>query len=178
MKEYDIYFFTYNAETLAALNKCYPGADRHCFEGILIARVVYVESKKIGKLMLCDTYWDIGSCNNEHGQRFTPEEAKRKGTLKYVGNLAELDEGCSSDYKYYQSKDLVVLHSQHACHDSCIKHYRRKNIQRDPDTMLSYIDSTIQKLISKRESLDSDIDQLKKNQQDIRSGNLNILLWC
>jgi hypothetical protein len=169
IREWDIYNFCYNSETLDKYNKAYPGADTHCFEGILIARY------HGDVLMLFDTYWEIGGMT---GKVFTIEQAHAKGTLEYVGNLHELEPGFKSDYRYYKSEDLVTLHTQHACVESCIYHYRRQNAQRDAFVILDSIGKALDNIVRKQQSMKLDIEQLSKQIQEVQNGNLDINIWC
>ena len=78
-------------------------------------------------------YWDF---NGERGRRFTPERAEREGELKYYFNMDDVEEISGRETMYYDNKDLFALTRQHACHSSCIQHYKRKNAEKSSAKIL------------------------------------------
>lgn len=100
MRELDVYRFSYNEHTLAKMFE-----PHHCFDGQLVYRYGY----------LLDTYWGFDARGNM-GRRFTPAEARAKGTLTFVCNLNDTEPIQDYLFPQYDEADRFNLCHQHGCY--------------------------------------------------------------
>lgn len=141
----DVYNFNWNAEEYN--KQSWQGSLRHCFEGLLVVMEGHVYNNKTSKydkkIMLVDTFWGIN--REENNQRFTLEEAQKRGTLNYYCNLNEIEKVEKYHLDNYDDNDLFRLHDQHACVDSCVYWYKKKGAKKSPQKKIKVLQEKINK---------------------------------
>lgn len=100
IREFDVYRFVYNEHTRAKMFE-----PHHCFDGQLVYR----------SGVLADTYWGF-DVRGDTGRRFTPAEARAKGTLTFVCNLNDIEPIQEYVYEQYDEADRFNLCHQHGCY--------------------------------------------------------------
>ena len=152
----DVYKFRYSDEYL----KNYKGIGDlyHCFDGILIEKensegIVYWE----------DTYWS-GSENRWFGSM---EDILSKGTIEFICNLDDVDDINEHEVKYYNEIDVVYL-GMHKGYRS--KYLIKKGVQKSKDVVLFGLKNKIKEIESNVEYELRKIEWLKKDIQDVESG--------
>lgn len=142
----------------------------HCFEGLLVVLRDHTD-----KLLLVDSFWGVGKMD-EYNKKYTLEDAKKHFDLTYYCNLDEIEPVGSYDLNYYANEDVIFLHDQHACVESCKYYYIKKGATRNRDKMIETLNKKIEesKYIIERETRN-----LKENSDklaEVISGNLDIYI--
>lgn len=167
IKEGDFFRFHYTDKYREeAERRWYSGYLRHCFEGILHARVIGTE------LRLVDTYWGLSG----DGQSFSEKEARERGTLEFIFNIADVEKIPEHERVYYSDDDLFSVSEQHACVPSCVFHFKRKGAEKSNKKMLAVVN---EKIREQHKKVDYAIDELKRlavKKEKIEGGDINIYL--
>lgn len=156
VKENNIYDFSYNHGEYKGI-----GDSRHCFDGMLVAR-----RSDDGGYMLIDTFWGIGASS---GRSFTISEARKKGTLKFICNLDEVEYIKDYELRYYDEKDIIRLPIHHGYRT---EYAIRKGAIRSSRAMLEFIKRKIAGAESKIASEKRDLDYYNKTLVDIKNGDI------
>lgn len=134
----------------------------HCFEGLAIAR------KEGDQIILVDTYW--GLSGGSYSKIFYLKDIGRKIDIEYYCNLTEITKIENYKISYYADEDIIFLHNQHACTESCKYYFIKKGAVRSKEKMIQ----TLQEHISEAErSINSEkrtIEWKMKTLQEIENG--------
>jgi len=149
LKEGDIYRWRWSDPALDS--KCGPFEAYHCCSQMAVVRN--------GRLM--DTFW--------HGFDNKVLDPS-KVILTLLGNTAELVEIRPCDIAYYRREDIVDMRHSNNSHGPI---YRRKDAERDADTMLELIEHRIEQSRREIEFANRCIDQLTRDAENVRSGKLS-----
>jgi hypothetical protein len=126
---------------------------RYCFEGLVGVKI------KNGQVTLYDTFWGIHEIR-QNSKCFSPADVGEKIELMFLANINNLEKGYKEDAAYYDEDDLVQLHEQHACSQSCIEHYRRKGAERNGEVLTHSINCRLQQIQDRIYSLKQDEGRL------------------
>lgn len=141
----DVYEFRWNTEEYD--KQSWKGALNHCFEGLLVVMEASRYNSKTQKydkeIMLVDTFWGIN--RESDNERFTLEEAQKKGKLEFYCNLNDIEKVERHYLDNYDDEDLFRLHDQHACTESCIYWYKKKGAKRSPTKKIRVLREKINK---------------------------------
>lgn len=107
----------------------------HCFEGLAIA------TKGDRGIVLIDTYW--GLRGGTYSKIFTLEDIGKKIEIEFYCNLDDITRIHQLEIKYYSDEDIIFLHDQHACMDSCKYYYTKKGAIRNKEKILQMIEEDI-----------------------------------
>lgn len=142
---------------------------RHCFEGLLVARLVGEE------IVLFDSFWGVGRSDNK---AFKLSEIGEKIDVQYYCNLDEIEKSnLGSDcVRYYDENDIIVLHDQHACVSSCIYYYTKKGAVRSKDKMKESFLEKIERAKQKIKGANYDIERANESLLKIDSDYLTMYI--
>lgn len=126
-----------------------------------------------GKIILVDTYCGIGRLDNK---QYSLSEARKLGKLEYYCNLDEIEKIEEYKTKYYDDKDIFILHDQHACADSCIYYFVRKGAEKDKEKMLETVNELLNKAKREIEYQTRNVEEYSAKKQQIENGNLEIYI--
>lgn len=164
----DIYWFTYNDEYRKKLFD-----PNHCFDGQLVA----IESGD--GIILIDTYWaiglwDIDNASFSDGQRFTEEEARKKGKLTYKCNIKNVDiVNHKNATDYYRKSEWFNLSRQHGCYQA---YGILKTAKRDKQTMLDMLSAQVRDQEYKLMSAAHELNRIAVKIHQVQNGDLNVYL--
>jgi hypothetical protein len=158
LKINNVYEFRYKPEIAEKIFSPY-----HCFDGQLIAR------EWGDKVILQDTYWGTSS----DSRRFSLDEAKEKGTLKFICNLDEVKEIDEYNLRYYADEDVFNLSSQSGYRK---KYAIKKNTQRSKDKMLRVLNESLANAKHAIENAKREIQIANKKITELNDGNIDIYI--
>lgn len=164
IKENDIFDFRYKSEEIERMGGHWFA--QHCFDGQLVAKRID------GKWTLTDTYWSFGNCGNS--RRWSLAESMKKGSLRLICNLDDVEKIDRYLTQYYDDKDLFNLSYQHGCYEF---YAIRKGASRSSEKMLNTLNDKIRKAKSDIESTIREIEQLTEQKTKLEAGDLSITVY-
>lgn len=134
----------------------------HCFEGLAVA------TQSDNGIILVDTYW--GLRGGTYSKIFKISDIGRKIDIEYYCNLNEITKIHSLEIKYYADEDIVFLHDQHACVESCRYYYIKNGAVRNRDKILRVLNEEIADTESKLVYAQNSLDAKKELRAQIEFG--------
>lgn len=134
----------------------------HCFEGLAIA------TQSDNGIILVDTYW--GLRGGTYSKIFKISDIGKKIDIEYYCNLNEITKIHRLEVKYYADEDIVFLHDQHACVESCQYYYIRNGAVRSKEKILRVLNEEIADAESRLVYAQNGIEAKKKLASEIEAG--------
>lgn len=134
----------------------------HCFEGLAVA------TQSDNGIILVDTYW--GLRGGTYSKIFKISDIGRKIHIEYYCNLNEITKIHSLEVKYYDDEDIILLHDQHACVESCRYHYIKNGAIRSKEKILRVLNEEIADAESRLVCAQNSIEAKKKLASEIEAG--------
>ena len=158
LKENDVYKFRYNAEYREKLFEPY-----HAFEGQFI-----VLKNRNNELVLVDTFWGLEF--DQYNDVFTLEEAQKKGELRFICNLDEVEKIREYKLDYYDDKDTFILTEQSGCRKY---YYKKKDAEKSAEKMENVIKEKIEDKKERIKWAKNDIERLEEKLEKVKNGEID-----
>jgi hypothetical protein len=134
----------------------------HCFEGLAIAK------KSESGVVLVDTFWGLNG--NDHSKVFYQPDIGEKISIERYCNLDEITKISRHEVVYYADEDIIFLHDQHACVDSCKYYYIKTGAVRSRAKMVQVVQEQISEAENAIASLKRSIEVKMETLGEIESG--------
>lgn len=160
IREGDIFSFSYSTEYRAKLFE-----PHHCFDGQLVA------AREGDGIVLVDTYWLYQfQPRGDSSRRFTESDARKKGELRLVCNLHDVNKIEKHDAQYYDDTDVFDLSYQHRCYPYFAL---RNGATRSKEKMRIVVRDKMKRERSNIESAIYNIERLARTELMIEEGRVD-----
>lgn len=120
--------------------------DQHAFEGLVGTY------SKDGQILFYDTFWGIHA-PSQYSKIFKLEDIGTTIELSFIANINDLQRITYDARLYYDDKDIIELHEQHACSKTCREYYLRNGAERSAIKIRDELEKKIYEISSKTASL-------------------------